>query len=358
MNILFITHYLPNTDGRTISLLNICKKIGTVSVLSPGKVNNNDFQMKGRTACKQAMQIIREKNIDLIFIDNRLACIEGNYIKLLYPQIYIIQDARELYTISLKRSLKSNIGCLLEQHLMKKADIVISANTFRAEYMWKHFHINKKPISYENIRKIECSSPINASYSKKYSFIFEKQLPIVISTSGYQVCRRNDQLVRDFKAIDDHFVLLMVGTGTKKDKKYVCDIIKKYKVKNVFLIGKVDFDELYYLISVSTIGIVNYGNYDLNNEYCASGKIYEFVYQHVPVVTTKNPPLLEMCDNFRIGYSCEDFSEGIEKVYKNLDYYKCQITNFLQIDWIHKNEEEFTDKIKKEIKKCGFKQSS
>ena len=46
----------------------------------------------------------------------------------------------------------------------------------------------------------------------------------------------------------------------------------------------------------------------MNNKYCASGKIFEFLYEGIPVVTTTNITLKTVCDEYNICLLYTSFS--------------------------------------------------
>ena len=85
-----------------------------------------------------------------------------------------------------------------------------------------------------------------------------------------------------------------------------------------------DQDHLKYFIENSQVGMVTYHQHDLNNKYCASGKIYEFLFEGKPVVTSTNPPLADFCGKYGIGIA-EDNYEPVS--YTHLDVYKRQSLN-------------------------------
>src|SRR5699024_4955541 len=130
-------------------------------------------------------------------------------------------------------------------------------------------------IIFENIRILEGDSNKN-ELDTKYKDHFKSKYNL-ISTGGYSLSRRTDSLVESMRHLTDKFTLYIVGGGPREDKKFLDRIINKYKLKNIIFLDKVPMSELKYLVAKSQIGIVHYGDSDLNNKYCASGKIYEFI---------------------------------------------------------------------------------
>lgn len=346
-------------SGRTKELYAVCQKLGTTYLMVKNAVVQDEFVyvmktggMSGfRQYISKAKEIIQSKKIDILLIDNRLACVVGLALKRKYPKLILIQDARELYLLDRKSSLKSNIGTVIEQSLMKKADIVICANKYRAKIMKDRFKLREKPVVFENRWKLPVAYH-EKDYKEKYRWLEELDLPVVISTYGCTEDRGNIDLLQDFARIDQKAALLFVGGEPARDKALAQKIIKEKNIGHVYMMDKVPGDELQYLISISRIGIVNYGMYDENNKYCASGKIYEFLHQGKPVVTTLNPPLKDLCDQSQVGVSVADYAEGITKVLENYDYYVSHIEPFLKEHTVEANNEKLYEDLTEKLRSC------
>lgn len=86
-------------------------------------------------------------NIDVVFADNRKATVPALRIKKKHPGVRIIQDARELYLRSEMTSFTSRVGCIFEEKLYKKADVIIAANDYRAGACSRSMPCRKSPWS-------------------------------------------------------------------------------------------------------------------------------------------------------------------------------------------------------------------
>lgn len=346
--ILYIAHIGATKDGRTSRLLKTMKTMAEVYYLAPDsdETDDHNFKLDKMFCLSLANKLVRYYKIEIIFADNRMSCIEALYLKFRNRKIRVIQDSRELYMIDKGNSIKSNFGTIIERMLMKRADYVICANEFRAEYVRKNIKLKNKPIVYENIRRLVSDASKKTDFEQKYKWLFEKNKPIVISTSGGLVERTNDKLVREFVAFDNKMILLLVGGETQEDNRVINAIIKEKKLNDVYILGRVSQNELQFLVSRSYIGIVNYGNYDFNNIYCASGKIYEFLYEGIPVVATSNPPLKDMCEKYGIGVSTDNYFDGIRRLCDNYSDYRKNVELFIQRDRIEENDKTLLDNMK------------
>ena len=101
---------------------------------------------------------------------------------------------------------------------------------------------------------------------------------------------------------------------------------------------KIISDELKYLLSISHIGIVNYGKYDTNNRFCASGKIYEYLFEGIPVVTTENEPLVDFCKNNHVGIADDQYINGIKKILESYEKYIENVSKYKEYDVMENNE--------------------
>lgn len=334
MNILFLSYGIHEYDGRQRELIKICKDLGSTTYLTrtnPGFVPSDPahrcFSKSGRLAyisfIREAEQLFRELgNIDVIFADNRKATVPALRIKKKHPQVRIIQDARELYLKTEVSGLASKAGCYFEEKLYHQADVILCANKFRAERMQAEYHLPETPLVYENLRRLEYSPGAElTALAAPFSPLLEGEAVNIISTSGCSPARTNDRLVEALARVQTPCRLFLVGGSTPEEQAVIRDIIQKNGLHNVHILGMLNQDALKYLISQCHIGIVNYGKYDANNLYCASGKIYEFVFEGKPVVTTDNPPLVELCQEFGIGVASDRYEDALNQVIAQYDRY-------------------------------------
>jgi len=362
LNILFISYGIYEYDGRLRELLKISKNIGKTTCLTRAE-SSSSCQDNAHVAInissrfnyikfilKAIFIAMNMKKIDVLFIDNRKAIIPGLIIRILKRPRVIIKDVRELYLIKEVKHFAGKIGCVLEKILIDKADILICANSFRAEIMKYYYSLNAPPLIYENIRRLMFDNEyLEKEIYQKYHEIFNKDTFRIISTSGCDVSRTNDRLVLAMKDLGEKFELLLVGGGSEEDCNQILEIIQKHSIKNVQLIGKVGESELKYLIQKCQVGVVNYNKRDTNNRFCASGKIYEFIYEGLPVITTENLPLLEIVEKHCIGVSDDNYLKGIRTIYENYLFYKENVKLFSQNINVEKNNQQLIKLIKERI---------
>ena len=102
--------------------------------------------------------------------------------------------------------------------------------------------------------------------------------------------RTTGKMLDAMKELGDGYELLLIGESEEEDEEIVRQTILMNGLTNVKILPRMDQDHLKYFIDQSQVGMVTYHQRDLNNKYCASGKIFEFLYEGKPVVTSTNPP--------------------------------------------------------------------
>lgn len=359
--VLLISYGDYDYDGRLRCLIDVFSQIGTIYCFTRGKTSyNKSSKVYNQSYIRFVFSAIKFAKavgkIDCLVLDNRKATIPGLIIKKILHPSKVIQDCRELYILTEVKHLTGKIGCLFEEYMVKRADVVICANKERAHIMKRIYKLDMLPIVYENLRQLqyESNETKKKAEEKLSQYIKEGEIRI-ISTSGCSVQRTNDVLVRNLDKVEKPCRLFLVGDSSPEDIATIKKIIKDKKLNNVEIVGRLNQSELKWLISKSHIGIVNYGQYDANNKYCASGKMYEYLYEGIPVLTTTNPPLLNICKKYAVGISDDQYADAINEIIANYDYYIFNVQAFINRFSIGSNNHMLVSKIREIINQADFK---
>lgn len=352
MRILFISYGDFNFDGRMRSLLDVFSQIGEVHAYTRGSV---PFNANSKVSKSNYMKFIWEAvnfakgcpKFEWLVLDNRKSTIPGLLIRLFFRPELIIQDCRELYLLRDTNYLVGKIGCIFEQFSARRANVVICANQERAGIMQREFSLDKEPLVYENLRALKYETAESRHLvQKKLAKYFKEDEIRIVGTCGCSIARTNDVLAKSLKYVDKKVHLFLVGDSRPEEKKVILQIADQDPVNKITIVEKLNQSELKYFISQCHIGIVNYGQYDTNNKYCASGKLYEFIYEGLPVVTTTNPPLKRLCDEKGIGLADDQYAEAINVILHNYDAFKNRVLEFSSVNTIEKNDEKLIRDIK------------
>lgn len=352
MKILLISYGIFEYDGRLKELSRVAEGLGEVSAimvttsLSDNEkckyvhIKKEDY-LRFLTYFSFVLMCIRQsmkiKENYILFSDNLFSAIPALIIRCIKKPQQIIQDVRELYYPEEIKSLFGRTCCRSEIILMKKADVVLCANDFRAEIMKTRYNLSNRPLVYENIRFLNEDFDRSA-LDYKYDGMFEARIKIV-STGGLSVQRGADNLVRAMIKLPIDYVLYILGGGSKSDEEKIESIIREEQITNVVLLPKIPLSELKYVLQRCDIGVVHYHRKDDNNKYCASGKIYEYLAEGLPIVTTENEPLVSFCNTNDVGIADDTYVRGITKIAENLSDYKFRARNYIISISAEKNNE-------------------
>lgn len=358
MEILLISYGDLEYDGRLRSLLGVFSKIGNVHAFTRGITPFNKmsrvFNCSYIKFISESIKFASEINeFDWLVLDNRKATIPGLLIRKKFKSNLTIQDCRELYISREVKHFIGKVGCIFEKMMIKRADVIICANQERARIMKEEYALCKEPIVYENLRKLEYESNEDKyKVKKKIDSILHEGEYRIISTSGCSSLRTNDILVNNIDKVKHKCRVYLVGVSTQKEIGLINDIVKFKGLSNIEIISNLNQSELKYLISKCHIGIVNYGQYDTNNKFCASGKLYEFLYEGLPVVTTSNPPLNRICKEGKIGCVDDEYYHGINEIIENYEGYVYRVKKYTEIHTTGENDKRFLIDLLKRIKDC------
>ena len=262
MKLLFVSYGDLDYDGRLRSLLTVFKKIGSVHSICRGSrepsensvVYNSSY---GKFIIK-AIQFARSiNNIDVLVLDNRRATIPGFIIRKMLKPAFTILDCRELYLFRETKPLTGKVGCIFEKKMAQLADIVICANEERAIIMQQEYALKKKPLTYENLRKLEYSTieGLESAKNKLDQYIKEDEIRIV-SSSGCSLSRTNDILVNNLKNVKYRVRLFLVGTSAASDIECIRQIAAEDKKNEITILGQLNQDELNALAGTIPLGYI------------------------------------------------------------------------------------------------------
>ncbi len=362
MRILLISYNDVQKDGRLNELRRSLNFLGDVCVISntssdkiPGGGTLFAFQSSKKFSYIEFLnycKAIAKENgpFDLIASDNRNCIIPALRCKNAGFGTCTLYDARELYILKEVKSLKSKIGCIIEKKCVSKFDVVTCANSFRAEAMVKLYGLNKTPIAFENIRRLEYSDLSEQECESKFGSLFIDNIYTnVVTTSGEALIRKADVLVEAIARLGEKYRLFLIGYEDEEGHKKIDEICRMTGWNNIIRYKWLSKSELKYIVSHCDIGIVNYSFQNTNNKYCASGKLYEFIFEGLPIVTTSNPPLSQLCSEHEIGISDDSFYEGIKTVVSDYKKYSDNVKRFGAQVRIEENAEKVAEQIRTQL---------
>ncbi|WP_462423874.1 glycosyltransferase family protein [Cloacibacillus porcorum] len=338
MKVLLLSYSTIEYDGRLRELIKIAKELGDTHYISmslnPTPLEDTHQIYRPRWEkfsylffISYCIKMAKLKGpFDIIIADNRKAIFPSMLIKQLFGINTSVLDARELYLMKDMKSISGKIGSLLEKLFNNKFDVLMCANEERAQFMQEYYHLKAKPIVFENLRNLNYINIEEKNiYREKYKGYFPQDMWKIVTTDGCSIERGIDKLVKTIGNLGMKYKLYIIGNASKHDKAKIEAIIQSESYKNIELVGILPEGELKYFVGNCDIGIVNYHMNDINNIYCASGKIYEFIFEEIPVITTENPPLFKICKKYGIGIANNDFASSIGTITNNYKFFKTSV---------------------------------
>lgn len=346
LKIFILSYGIAGHDGRLQELINLAGLLGPVELLcfSLGdrgpigvstwhsiRIDRRSARSSVGTYLRYVLETIRlgwrRRNIDILIVDDFSASVAAHiWCRLFRPKV-VVQDARE-FNFGRRLPGLGKVLIYFEARLFRRADVIIAANNIRAKLMKVLYKLPEIPLVFENVRRLPLPPPERLKQlQEKFAFVRARNTVNVISTGGCSVARGTVDLVKAFKHLPG-FHLYIVGQGSARDYGQISKIIETERISNVTILDRMPLDELAVLVGLCDIGVVEYHQNDLNNMFCASGKVYEYAFSGLPVVTTDNPPLQELCRKYQIGVAGSNFVDSIKEVASNLSVYKARVKAF------------------------------
>ncbi|RII83395.1 glycosyltransferase [Neopusillimonas maritima] len=246
--------------------------------------------------------------------------------KLKIPLVY---DAHELYPeiASLLPDQKRKLASL-ERKYIKRANAVITVNSYIAEEMRRRYKIAKPTVILNATNR-----PEYFDNSHKYD-LFRNELNIkshnkIILFQGWMSKQRGLQnLVRALAAMPNEIVLVFMGYGEAKPE--LLEIaIDLGCVDRVYFKDAVPQAELLYWTASADVGVIPYQAIDLNNYFCSPNKLFEFIQASLPILANDLPYLREVVFGEGFGVvssldSPEEYSESLLTLLDESCYQECK----------------------------------
>jgi len=339
--ILMIVYNHINSDGRVIRAAETLSKGFEVDVLCirfSQKYKSNSFNIievnsrfKGFTSILKfwlevLFFIIKNRDkYEIIYLHDYYLPILI-YIKYLLPKrMKFVYDAHELIVDQLK-SKRDKIFAYLEKLSIHKFDALIAANDERAKIMQKYYALIDTPVSIKNISKIDFKFTKTKLFNNKINLIYQ----------GYVDYSRGIKYFLDMMLfLDNRFSLTIIGNGP--DLCNVKKFIENHSLESkINCVGKVSLNELYILLQDGDVGIVTYSHDGLNNIYCSPNKIYEYAQSGLIILSTNQPSIKSILENYPIGITLDEnvfkdpkkLAKSIESMLIKIDCYKKNLVKF------------------------------
>lgn len=260
--------------------------------------------------CFKAFRLLKNFKPDVVHCNDLNTLLAGYLYKKLNTKVLFIYDSHELYPESQKSRIRKLIWNKLEKLLLPKVDTIIMPEKNRAKYFEKKHQLKKDVLVIPNYpRKMHIQLVLNRIEDDfPQTLNITKILYIGIISSN----RKLKDIALSFVNLPEKYCLILIGPFKKKSKEEFDSFISEYHLTNkIFVHDPIPNDEVMEYILSSDIGIVFYNNNNLNNYYCASNKLFEFIACRKPVITNNYPGLIEVVEQNKFGV-CLDKTDSVD----------------------------------------------
>lgn len=215
-----------------------------------------------------------------------------------------VYDAYELIIpqVGTAISKRAKFWYLLERLTVKDADLVIAANTDRARLMAEHYNLSHSPTVMRNIPPIPAKPQRVPPPTVEFSTLVRRTTDecLVLYQGDVTFDRGIQRFVDALAFLPSHFRFVIAGGGP--DLEHLRHTANDYQNQGRFTtLGRIPYTKLAEITRMADIGIVTYPFSGLNNIYCAPNKVFEYAQAGVPIVTTDQPPLKRIIEEYSIG---------------------------------------------------------
>lgn len=346
MEIVFCYYDNINYDARAQEELQALRQIGTVHFVSFASCPSDDFSdvhfvLTGKRSFAQflllADKTIRQLRPELVFLHDYF-CAPLIRCAGKYTSAKIIYDMSELYIGREKTGTPLYVRAydtLLrhwEYRYIRRADLTLAANEHRAYIARGYFGLSHTPVVFDNVHRITENFD-EAVCREKYGKYFSDGAFVILYAGGlgYPDDRDAGCILNMMRELGKHYRLIVAGNKSEHNPVYDKAMERNAGTDNIHYVGRIPRSELRYLYSRSHVNIVTFALSTINNIFCASGKLYEGLFEGLPFVCGENPPLTKLCEQYGLGVPARehDYLSAVKEIEKNRQKYVDNIHKFM-----------------------------
>ena len=276
----------------------------------------------------RAVFIVKKIKPDYILAHDYFMALPGWIASKLFKKP-LIYDAYEFYTPQrgVKMSKRDYFFFIIEKFVIKRSNLVFSANIERSRLMKSAYKLERLPVPVLNIPNYD-----HSIINKK---IFNPHFITVVYEGYISYTRFVDLLVDSFEYLPGNYKLVFIGAGADDDKLKKLILSKDYN-KRIEIKGRIDTKDIIPALSKCDIGFVGYPFTILNNRFCSPNKIYEYPTAGIPFVSTNQSTIWRITNNYHI---CEYYdpkkdgaagiAKAIQKIAENYSDYVNNLIRFI-----------------------------
>ena len=227
----------------------------------------------------------------------------------------LVFDAHELRPESLW-GIRARVWSYIEKRTIGSCDDILMPEKNRITYFKKKYPHIPEPLLLENFPR-ERDLPTQKFDLFRSIYPIRKNQTIILYIGSITPQRYVEELIESMMICSNQFALVILGSTFKGYENILQKKIRQMNLTNkIFLHPPVPHSDILRYMASCDIGIALYRNDNINNYYCASNKLYEYIALNKSVLTNNYPGLLEVIKIFNQGVCLEDVnSESLAKAY-------------------------------------------
>ncbi len=220
------------------------------------------------------------------------------FVKKLFPKTKLIHYCTEMYN---EKSVKFQRDQLkyYKDHA-NDPDLIIECNEERKKYRKNLYKIVKPQVVIDNTIPISEISPFfDANH-------VNSDVPTIVYSGGCHNVHELDIIVEALKLLDFEYKAKFIVYGPSNAIDALKEQCRVINGSHIEIITGLTRDEALPHVAKSDIGIVYYDpEYSVNCKYAAPTKFFEYIGLGLPVVSSKNEPLVRIIDEYKVGIYME-----------------------------------------------------
>lgn len=270
--------------------------------------------------CIEAFHLMNNIKPNIIHCNDLPTLYGGWLYKKKYNKTLLVYDAHELYPEMQRSKFRQRLWSVIEKQLISFPDKIILPEANRAKYFQKKYNLKHTYLIENFPERIELKS---RDYFEKFE-LFNKTKRILY-LGAVMPDRGLEEIIKAIKCIKNKAKLVILGQiNNEVYADELKNLIEELNLNNmVFFLDPVPNNQVIHIINSVDIGLIFYKDNNLNNYYCASNKLYEFIMLGKKVITNNYPGLIQRVDK-NIGICIEKvnselISKSIESLIDNQD---------------------------------------
>lgn len=248
----------------------------------------------------------------------------------------LVYDAHELIIpeSGVPMSWRDRFWYILERWTVKRANLIIAANSQRAQLMKEHYRLPAVPVVIRNIPPAPLPSMPDGDILRRHPALGRRDEDecLIVYQGDVSIARGLGEFIAAVGLLPDRFRMIIVGDGPDADL-----LRRDVKTRNlehrISFIGRVPRDNLFDILRQCDIGIVAYPTRGLNNIFCAPNKVFEYAQAGLVLLCWANPVLESLLANYNIGLVAQapaDIAAALQRLHKDRAVFRSEIDRFLR----------------------------